>query len=89
MNIKLHSHFFPVEALQKPGKFESRAAKLMMADGKLSMTSRIGSIPGLGTGAYDPLARIKALNDMKIGMQAISAACRCRAWSSLSRSPKR
>jgi len=25
MNIDLHSHFFPVDALQSPGKFEDRA----------------------------------------------------------------
>ena len=72
MNIDLHSHFFPVEALQNPGKFENRAPKLVLNDGKLSVTSQIGSRPGLGAGAYDPLARIKALDEMKIDMQAIS-----------------
>jgi aminocarboxymuconate-semialdehyde decarboxylase len=72
MNIDLHSHFFPVEALQDPGKFENRAPKLVLTDGKLSVTSQIGSRPGLGAGTYDPLARIKALDEMKIDMQAIS-----------------
>ena len=72
MNIDLHSHFFPVEALQNPGKFENRAPKLVLHDGKLSVTSQIGSRPGLGAGAYDPVARIKALDEMKIDMQAIS-----------------
>ena len=72
MNIDLHSHFFPVDALQNPGKFENRAPKLVLNDGKLSVTSQIGSRPGLGAGAYDPAARIKALDDMKIDMQAIS-----------------
>lgn len=72
MNIDLHSHFFPVEALQNPGKFENRAPKLVLTDGKLSVTSQIGSRPGLGAGAYDPAARIKALDEMKIDMQAIS-----------------
>ncbi len=72
MNIDLHSHFFPVEALQNPGKFENRAPKLVLENGKLSVTSQIGFRPGLGAGAYDPLARIKALDEMKIDMQAIS-----------------
>jgi len=72
MNIDLHSHFFPVEALQNPGKFENRAPKLVLENGKLSVTSQIGFRPGLGAGAYDPAARIKALDEMKIDMQAIS-----------------
>jgi len=72
MNIDLHSHFFPVEALQNPGKFENRAPRLTLENGKLSVTSQIGFRPGLGAGAYDPLARIKALDEMKIDMQAIS-----------------
>jgi len=72
MNIDLHSHFFPVEALQNPGKFENHAPKLVLENGKLSVTSRIGFRPGLGAGAYDPVARVKALDEMKIDMQAIS-----------------
>ena len=72
MNIDLHSHFFPVDALQNPGKFENRAPKLTLNQGKLSVTSQIGSRPGLMAGAYDTSARIKALDDMKIDMQAIS-----------------
>jgi aminocarboxymuconate-semialdehyde decarboxylase len=72
MNIDLHPHFFPVDALQNPGKFENRAPKLSLNQGKLSVTSQIGSRPGLMAGAYDPSARIKALDDMKIDMQAIS-----------------
>ena len=72
MNIDLHSHFFPVEALQHPGKYENHAPKLVLENGKLSVTSQIGFRPGLGAGAYDPLARIKALDEMKIDMQAIS-----------------
>jgi hypothetical protein len=51
MNIDLHSHFFPVEALQSPGKFENRAPKLVLENGKLSVTSQIGFRPGLGAGA--------------------------------------
>jgi hypothetical protein len=72
MNIDLHSHFFPIEALTNPGKFENRAPELVLNDGKLSVTSQIGSRLGLGAGAYDPVARIKALDEMKIDMQAIS-----------------
>ena len=72
MNIDLHSHFFPVEALQRPGKYENRAPKLVLENGKLSVTSQIGFRPGLGAGAYDPLARIKVLDEMGIDMQAIS-----------------
>jgi aminocarboxymuconate-semialdehyde decarboxylase len=72
MNIDLHSHFFPVEALQNPGKYANRAPKLVINQGKLSVTSQIGSRPALGAGAYDPVARIKALDAMQIDMQAIS-----------------
>jgi aminocarboxymuconate-semialdehyde decarboxylase len=72
MNIDLHSHFFPVEALQNPGKYESRAPKIVLDKGKLSVTSQIGFRPGLGPGAYDPSARIEALDQMSIDMQAIS-----------------
>jgi aminocarboxymuconate-semialdehyde decarboxylase len=72
MNIDLHSHFFPVEALQHPGKYENHAPKVELENGKLSVTSQIGFRPGLGAGAYDPLARIKALDEMDIDMQAIS-----------------
>ena len=72
MNIDLHSHFFPIEALQNPGKYETRAPKIVLDKGKLSVTSQIGSRPGLGPGAYDPSARIKALDQMSIDIQAIS-----------------
>ena len=72
MNIDLHSHFFPIEALQNPGRYENHAPKLVLENGKLSVTSQIGFRPGLGAGAYDPVARIKALDEMHIDMQAIS-----------------
>jgi aminocarboxymuconate-semialdehyde decarboxylase len=72
MNIDLHSHFFPLEALQNPGKYESRAPKLALENGKLSVTSQIGFRPGLGPGAYDPVERINALDAMQIDLQAIS-----------------
>jgi hypothetical protein len=72
MIIDLHSHFFPVAALQNPGKYEHRAPKITLDQGKLSVTSQIGMRAGLGAGAYDPVARIKALDEMGIDMQAIS-----------------
>jgi aminocarboxymuconate-semialdehyde decarboxylase len=72
MNIDLHSHFFPLEALQNPGKYESHAPKLVLENNKLSVTSQIGVRTGLGAGAYDPAARIKALDEMSIDIQAIS-----------------
>jgi aminocarboxymuconate-semialdehyde decarboxylase len=72
MNIDFHSHFFPVEALQNPGKYQSRAPKIVLDNGKLSVTSQIGSRPVLGPGAYNPSARIKALDQMSIDIQAIS-----------------
>jgi len=72
MNIDLHSHFFPLDALQNPGKYEERAPKLLLDNGKLSVTSKIGFRPGLGAGAYDPAARIKALDEMRIDLQALS-----------------
>jgi len=72
MNIDLHSHFFPIEALQNPGKYQDRAPKIVLDQGKLSVTSQIGMRGGLGAGAYDPAARIKALDEMKIDLQAIS-----------------
>jgi len=72
MNIDLHSHFFPLDALRNPGKYEDRAPTLVLDNGKLSVTSRIGLRPGLGAGAYDPAARIEALDEMQIDLQALS-----------------
>jgi aminocarboxymuconate-semialdehyde decarboxylase len=72
MNIDLHSHFFPLDTLQSPGKYEDRAPKLVLDNGKLSVTSKIGFRPGLSAGAYDPAARIRALDEMQIDLQAIS-----------------
>src|SRR4029434_2723762 len=72
MNIDLHSHFFPIEALSNPGKYQNHAPKLVLDKGKLSVTSQIGMRAGLGEGAYDAPARIKALDEMSIDLQAIS-----------------
>jgi aminocarboxymuconate-semialdehyde decarboxylase len=72
MNIDLHSHFFPIEALSNPGKYQDHAPKTVLDKGKLKVTSQIGMRTGLGEGAYDALARIKALDEMSIDLQAIS-----------------
>src|SRR5918993_801401 len=55
-----------------PGRDENRAPKIVLESGKLSVRSQIGFRPGLGPGAYDPAARIKALDQMSIDIQAIS-----------------
>jgi len=72
MNIDLHSHFFPIDVLSNPGKYQDRAPKIVLDKGKLSITSQIGMRAGLGEGAYDAVARIKALDEMSIDLQAIS-----------------
>src|SRR5215475_344093 len=72
MNIDLHSHFFPIEALSNPGKYQDRAPKIVLDKDKLKVTSQIGMRAGLGAGAYDPVARIRALDGMSIDLQAIS-----------------
>lgn len=72
MKIDLHSHFFPIEALQKPDKYESHAPRVVLDKGRLSVTSKIGFRPGLSAGAYDPSARMRALDEMQIDIQAIS-----------------
>src|SRR5919106_4069912 len=72
MNIDIHSHFFPIEALGSPGKFHDKAPKIQLEKGKLTVTSGGGMRGNLGEGAYDGAARIKALDDMKIDLQAIS-----------------
>ena len=72
MNIDLHSHFFPIDALSNPGKYQDRAPKIELDKDKLKVTSQIGMRAGLGAGAYDPVARIKALDEMSIDLQAIS-----------------
>ena len=72
MNIDLHSHFFPTGALSNPGKYQNRAPKIVLDKDKLSVTSQIGMRTGLGAGAYDPVARIRALDEMSIDLQAIS-----------------
>ena len=72
MIIDLHSHFFPVDALQNLGKYQDHAPKIVLDQDKLSVASQIGMRSGLGAGAYDPMARIKALDQMKIDLQAIS-----------------
>jgi aminocarboxymuconate-semialdehyde decarboxylase len=72
MVIDLHSHFFPVDALRNLGKYQDHAPKIVLDQHKLSVTSQIGMRTGLDAGAYDPTARIKALDKMSIDLQAIS-----------------
>ena len=72
MNVDLHSHFFPVEALDAAGRFQDKAPKIQLEKGKLTVTSGGGMRGNLGEGAYNGPARIKALDDMKIDLQAIS-----------------
>jgi aminocarboxymuconate-semialdehyde decarboxylase len=72
MNIDLHSHFFPIEALQSPGKYQDKAPRVVLEKGKLTVASGGGMRGNLGEGAYDPRARIKALDEMRIDLQAIS-----------------
>lgn len=72
MNIDIHSHFFPIEALSNPGKYQDKAPKIVIEKGKLTVTSGGGMRGNLGEGAYDALARIKALDEMNIDLQAIS-----------------
>lgn len=72
MNVDLHSHFFPVDAFQKASKFQERAPKIQLDGGKLTVTSGGGMRGNLGATAYDPAARVKALDQMAIDLQAIS-----------------
>ena len=72
MNIDLHSHFFPVEALGNPGKYQNQAPKIQLDKGKLTVSSGGGKRGNLSAGAFDPAARINALNEMNIDLQAIS-----------------
>src|SRR5436190_21769713 len=72
MNIDLHSHFFPIEALQNPGKYQNKAPKIVLDKGRLTVTSGGGMRGNLALSAHDAAARIQALDEMKIDLQAIS-----------------
>src|SRR5262245_52299547 len=72
MNIDLHSHFFPIEVLSNPGKYQHRGPKIVVDKGKLKVTTQIGIRAGLDERTYDALARINALVEMGIDLQAIS-----------------
>jgi aminocarboxymuconate-semialdehyde decarboxylase len=72
MNIDLHSHFFPIEALGNARRYQAKAPKIQLEKGKLTVTSGGGMRANLGAGAYDVFARIKALDEMNIDLQAIS-----------------
>ena len=72
MNIDLHSHFFPIEALQNLGKYQERGPKIVVEKGKLTVSSQGGMRGNLSPAAYDASARIKALDELSIDLQAIS-----------------
>jgi len=72
MNIDLHSHFFPIEALGNPGQHRDKAPKVQLTNGRLTVSSGGGMRGNLGAGAYDAAARIQDLDKMSIDMQAIS-----------------
>jgi aminocarboxymuconate-semialdehyde decarboxylase len=72
MNIDLHSHFFPVEAFGHPGNYQAKAPKIQLEKGKLTVASGGGMRGNMGEGAYDAAARIKALDEMSIDLQALS-----------------
>ena len=72
MNIDLHSHFFPIEALQNPGKYQDKAPKIVLDKGRLTVTSGGGMRGNLVLSAYDVVVRIQAFDEMKIDLQAIS-----------------
>jgi aminocarboxymuconate-semialdehyde decarboxylase len=72
MNIDLHSHFFPIEALRNADKYQDKAPKIMVEKSKLTVISGGGTRANLAEGAYDAPARIKVLDEMRIDLQAIS-----------------
>jgi aminocarboxymuconate-semialdehyde decarboxylase len=72
MNVDLHSHFFPIETLRSPAKYQDKAPKIVLEKTKLTVSSGGGMRGGLSEGAYDPAARIKALDELQIDLQAIS-----------------
>jgi aminocarboxymuconate-semialdehyde decarboxylase len=72
VNVDLHSHFFPIEALRHTGIHRDKAPKIQLEKGRLTVASGGGARGNLAPGAYDALERIKALDRMNIDLQAIS-----------------
>ena len=72
MNIDLHSHFFPIDALSNPGQHRDKAPKVQVTEGRLTVSSGGGMRGNLGAGAYDGAARIQDLDKMSIAVQALS-----------------
>ncbi len=72
MNIDLHSHFFPIDAFRKAQRYQERAPKVVLENGRLTLFSRGGARGNLSEGAYDAQARIQELDKMGIDIQAIS-----------------
>ena len=72
MNIDLHSHFFPIDALANPAQHRDKAPRVQITDGRLTVSSGGGMRGNLGAGAYDAAARIHDLDKMSIDVQALS-----------------
>ncbi len=72
MNIDIHSHFFPIEALRNPGKYRDSAPKFLVENGRYAVISGGGKRGNLIKGAYNGAARIKNLDKMNIDVQALS-----------------
>jgi len=72
MNVDLHSHFFPLEAFQKAGKYRAHAPEIKLINGRYSVTSGGGSRGNLTEGAYNVEARVRELDKMGIDLQALS-----------------
>jgi aminocarboxymuconate-semialdehyde decarboxylase len=72
MNIDLHSPFFPLDALQRPDKYENRAPQLVLNNGRLTSRHGLDFARGFLPERTIPAERIKALDEMQIDLQAIS-----------------
>lgn len=72
MNIDMHSHFFPIEALGNAGRYRDKAPKFLMENGRCTVISGGGKRGNLNEGAYSAAARIKDLDKMDIDLQALS-----------------
>ena len=72
MNVDIHSHFFPIEALRGARKYQDKAPEIVLENRKCSVISGGGQRGNLSEGAYNALARIEDLNEMNVDMQALS-----------------
>ncbi len=72
MNVDLHSHFFPLEAFRRAGRYREKAPEVTLENGRYAVASGRGKRGNLSDGAYDVAARIRELDRMGIDIQAIS-----------------